>query len=201
MKNFLNSKAVKPFASLTLAALLTMGIPAVYAYGNNTQWQVGFSGTCNVAPVCAALFGFPPGYTGGFWGWCAFGGSSADGATGTSGDCQITTYLNAPGSRATNPYHVSEDATSWEIAKGSFFLPAGVPGFFITGGSLELTGPGAPGPTGVTIPLAAVCNLSNPPASLIGNPACDTGIPAVPGHMSLHPAPGVELNIQVNRIG
>jgi hypothetical protein len=29
---------------------------------------------------------------------------------------------------------------------------------------------------------------------------CDTGIPAVPGHFSFHPIPGVEFNVQVNKL-
>ena len=201
----MNLNPVKKLAilsTLVLAIGLFAITPATLAYGSGAQWQIGFSGTCNVAPACA-FFGFPPGFTGGFWGWCEFGGSSgssAVGTTGTSGDCQITTYLNAPGTHATNPFHISQDVTSWMIATGSAFVLPGTPSFFITGGSLELTGPGAPGPTGVTIPLAAVCNLSNIPTSLIGNPACDTGIPAVPGHFSQHPVPGLELNIQVNQL-
>jgi hypothetical protein len=193
--------------AIVSALLLALGLyaitPATLAYGSGAQWQIGASGTCNVASVCASVLGFPPGFTGGFWGWCDFGGSSgssAVGTTGTKGDCQFTVYLDAPGTQATNPYHVSQDVTSWMIATGSAFLPPGTPGFFITGGTLVLTGPGAPGPTGVTIPLGAVCNLSNIPTTLVGNPACDTGIPAAPGHVSLHPAPGVELNIQVTQI-
>ena len=126
--------------------------------------------------------------------------------TGSSGDCQITVYFNPAGTHARNPYHVSQDVTSWLMASGVpnslcvlGFGPT-TPCFFITGGSLKLSGPGAPGPTHVPIPLAAVCDLSNPPTSLAGNPACDTGIPAIPGHFSIHPIPGVELNIQVNQI-
>ncbi len=198
-----NVKKLTTLLPMTLLAFMALSIaPTSHAYGK-AQWQAGFSGTCNNPSFCG-FFGFPPGFTGGFWGWCEFGGSngaSSPGTTGTSGDCQISVYVNPPGQTATNPYHISQDVTSWLIDTGSLVCPStSMPCFFITGGSLELTGPGSPGPTGVQIPLAAVCNLSNIPASLAGNPACDTGIPAIPGHFSFHPGPGLEFNLQVTHI-
>jgi hypothetical protein len=69
----------------------------------------------------------------------------------------------------------------------------GLPDFLITGGTVELSGPGAAitgFPTGVPIPIPSPC----PPM------ICDTGIPAVPGHFSLHQGPGVEFNIQVTKL-
>ena len=65
-----------------------------------------------------------------------------------------------------------------------------VANFLVTSGTLTLSGPGAPGPTGIPIPIPSPC-----PGFI-----CDTGIPAVPGHFSFHPGPGVELNIQVNKL-
>jgi len=192
-------------AALALSIGLVATIPVAFAYGNNTQWQVGLSGTCKVAAYCAGI-GLPPGTTGGFWGWCAFGGSSgssAPGTTGTSGDCQITAYIDVPGSHATNPYHISQDITGWTIvtspgpASICNLYPANTPCFFVTAATVEFQGPGAPGPTGVVLPSGCSADVS----ADVGNPACDTGISAVAGHTSLHPAPGVELNIQVSAIG
>ena len=62
----------------------------------------------------------------------------------------------------------------------------------MTSGTFELQGPGViPGiPTGVPIPFPNPC-----PAIL-----CDLGIPAVPGHIVLHPFPLYEINIQVTKI-
>ena len=81
--------------------------------------------------------------------------------------------------------------TNWVIQSGSpFVFPPGAPDFLVTSGTLTLSGPGAPGPTGIPIPIPSPC-----PGFI-----CDTGIPAVPGHFSIHPGPGVELNIQVNKL-
>ncbi len=184
--------------SMLLALGLMAATPAALAYGSTDQWQAGFSGTC-LAPTCA----FIPGGPFGFWGWCAFGGSSgssAVGTTGTTGDCQIAFYST---SNPVKTIHASFDLSSWTIATGSIFLPTGVPGFFFTGGTVELNGPGAALvgiPTGVPIPLSALCNFSNIPTSLIGNPICDSGIPAVPGHHPFNPFPGFSIQIQVTKV-
>jgi hypothetical protein len=177
-------------------ALATLGVlanaPSALAYGSNTQWQTAFSGTCSSnASFCP--FG-PPGVHNGFWGWCAFGSSAPDGQSGTAADCQITTYFGPASS-----IHIAADVTNWTINTGSLFLPPGVPGFFLTAGAgrLEITGPGPLPPflppsvqKGVPFAIPNPC----PP------PICDTGIPAIAGHFSFHPTPGVELNIQVNKL-
>ncbi len=182
--------------TVTLATLgILANAPPAMAYGSNTQWQIGFAGTFHSSSGVS-----------GFWGWCAFGGTNSA-TTGTTADCQIenyffTTQLGAP----LNPFHVSMDGTGWLIATGSGFLPTDVPGFFFTGGTAELTGPGAEiihqlfgVPVGVVFPLSDACNFSNVPASLKNSP-CDTGIPAIPGHFNLN-GPGIELQVQVTRIG
>ncbi len=184
----------KSTISLVIATFVIAGVsivPAVSAYGNHDQWQTGFAGTAQ-------------GGSSGFWGWCAFGGSSGSstvGTTGTTADCQIANYFRP----VINTFHVSMDGTGWVIATGSAFLPPGVPGFFFTGGTAELTGPGAKVlsllfgvPVGVPFDLSAVCNFSGGPATLAGSP-CDTGIPAIPGHFHLN-SPGFELQIQVTKL-
>lgn len=174
--------------TVTVATLgVLANAPSALAYGNNTQWQVGFSGTCGGnAP---ASFFCPTGVQNGFWGWCAFGASAPDGLSGTAADCQVETYFG-PGTSL----HIAYDVTHWTIRTGSFALPPGVPGFFVTpgAGTLEITGPGPVPPfvtKGVPFPIPNPC-----PAFI-----CDTGIPAVPGHLSIH-VPGFELNIQVTKL-
>ena len=183
---------------MTLLAFMVLSIaPATYSYGNTEQWQTAFSGTCNNLARCGPAPGVPGRF--GFWGWCAFGGSdgsSSVGTTGTTADCQITTYFNSGG--PTNPFHASFDVSSWVINTGSAFLPPGVPGFFLTTGTVEVTGPGATFlgiPTGVVLPLSVACPAGPTPGS-----PCDTGIPAIPGHFGVHPFPQFEINIQVNKL-
>src|SRR5438309_11215120 len=175
--------------SLGLSLLfLVAATSSASAYGRADQWQTAFSGTCSSQSACP--FGPAPSKgASGFWGWCAFGGSdgsSAVGTTGTTADCQITTY-SGPGTT----FHISYDVTNWVIQSGSpFVFPPGAPDFLVTSGTLTLSGPGAPGPTGIPIPIPSPC-----PGFI-----CDTGIPAVPGHFSFHPGPVVELNVQVNKL-
>ena len=173
----------------TTAGLLLLAsiLPSAHAYGNTAQWQVGFSGTCNEPTMCG-----PPGGTGtfGFWGWCAFGGSSgstAVGTTGTIGDCQVTVYARSGLGEPINPTQLAIDVKSWKII-ASQMSPTGASfGIDPTTAILECTGPGAslpPGPeTGCALP-----------------PGGDTGIPPIPGHYSLSPFPGFHINIQVNQL-
>ena len=175
--------------TVTVAVLgILANAPSTLAYGSNTQWQVGFSGTCS--PQAPTGFFCPGGVVTGFWGWCAFGGSAPDGLSGTAADCQVETYFG-PGTSL----QIAYDVTHWTISTGSHFLPPGVPGFFITpgAGTLEITGPGPVPPfvtKGVPFPIPNPC-----PAFI-----CDTGIPAVAGHVSLHPTSGAELEIQVTKL-
>src|SRR5215472_15549776 len=113
----------KPAGILTISStasllLLFSILPAAHAYGNTAQWQIGFSGTCNVPTMCG-----PPGGSGtfGFWGWCQFGGSTgstAPGTTGTSGDCQVTQYARSDVGQPINPTHVKVDITGWVMGLG-----------------------------------------------------------------------------------
>lgn len=189
-------RLVRTLVLSAVLAVLTLGAaaPSALAYGNTDQWQIGFSGTCNNTSLCPAASGIfqSPG-TFGFWGWCAFGGSdgsSAVGTTGTTADCQFSFYTRPP---ANNVDHFTYDVTGWKIDTGSALLPPGVPSFFVTSGTFEVQGPGATIagiPKGVPIPFPTPC-----PAVL-----CDTGLPAVPGHVDLHPFPDYEINIQVTQL-
>ena len=172
---------------LFVAIGLFVAAPSALAYGSADQWQAGFSGTCSSQSSCP--FGpVPQQGAFGFWGWCAFGGSngsSSVGTTGTTADCQVTTYFG-PGST----FHIKYDVTGW-IIQATSPLTGGLPDFLFQTGTIELSGPGAPGPTGIPIPI--------PPAPFCPLVVCDSGIPAIPGHFSLH-SPGAELNVQVTKL-
>jgi hypothetical protein len=168
--------------------------PVSHAYGKD-QWQIGFSGNFHV--VGSSI-------NAGFWGWCAFGGSSgssAIGTTGTTGDCEQASYFGKTVGALNSPFHASFDGP-WVISTGSRnCLSSSTPCFFFTAGTVEVTGPGAASlgvPTGVELPLASICG--SPPAP--GSP-CDTGLPAIPGHFSLSgtfPGPGgstISTNVQI----
>ena len=177
-----------------VATMMVLPASSASAYGNAEQWQIGFSATCTNTSLCPAASGIfkSPG-TFGFWGWCAFGGSdgsSAVGTTGTTADCQFSFYTRPP---VNNVTHFSYDVSGWDIGTGSALLPPGVPSFFITSGTFEVQGPGAANaglPTGVPIPFPTPC-----PAVL-----CDTGAPAVPGHLAASPFSGYTINIQVTKL-
>ena len=200
MSHKLARTLVLAVAFATLAVLANA--PSALAYGNTAQWQVGFSGTCS-SNASSCLF-LPPGVTGvrtGFWGWCEFGssnGGSTVGTTGTTGDCQITTYFGATTGQPTNPFHIAYDITGWVIqANSPFVIPAGFPDFLLTSGTVTLSGPGAATtgfPSHVPIPFPF-----GPPINGCPPMVCDTGIPAVPGHFSLH-SPGFEFNVQVTKL-
>ncbi len=182
-----------PLILLVFAAFVAT--PAL-AYGR-AQWEVTFSFTCNAQP-CAGF---------GFWGWCDFGGSAADGLSGTSGDCQITNYnfKGAFGIPVFAPFHINQDIHSWHIATGSVDLPQGMKGFFADSGTVVFTGTGAGAlglPTNTRINFVPLCT----PQALFF--LCDTGIPAAPGHYTLNTIPlfglsqqpGIHYEIQVNQI-
>jgi hypothetical protein len=180
-----------------IVALAALGIlasaPSALAYGRADQWQAGFSGTCSNNPSC----GLGPNMHGatGFWGWCAFGGSNgsaAIGTTGTTADCQITSYFGSGSS-----FHVSYNVTAWVIQPGSPFS-GGLPDFLFTSGTLTLSGPGAAStgfPSHVPIPFPFGPPINGCPAFI-----CDSGIPAIPGHFSFHPFPGSTFELQVTKV-
>lgn len=174
--------------SLAIAALgIVVSAPSALAYGSTDQWQAGFSGTCSSQSSCP--FGpAPTNGASGFWGWCAFGGSSgsaAIGTTGTTADCQVTTYFG-PGSS----FHIDYNVTAWVIQPGSPFS-LGLPDFLFTKGTVTLSGPGVPSflPSNTPIPFPSPC-----PQFI-----CDSGIPAMPGHFAFQ-SPGVQFVIQVTEL-
>lgn len=198
-------------AILVSASLLVApAIPFAHAYGP-AQWQVTFSGTFTNSTAHT---------TGGFWGWCEFAGSAADGQSGTSADCQVTTYFfNGAGASTGNLMHQSISGTAWIIKPSTMPPPPGLPAndFFITDGSMSITGPFVvkfisqlPGPVPPGCSLTgqkATCPLAFWESVGLYNP--DTMVPAAPGHYSfanlleavgVEVPPGTHINIQVNQL-
>jgi hypothetical protein len=130
----------------------------------------------------------------GFWGWCEFGGSNGSsdvGTTGNQADCQVTTYFG-PGTS----FHINYNVTGWVIqANSPFVIPAGFNDFLLTSGTVTLSGPGVPPGIPAHVPIGFPFPDGSCPPMI-----CDTGIPAVPGHFSLHPTPGAEFNVQVTKL-
>ncbi len=182
---------------LILLAFTLFAATPVRAYGP-AQWEVTFSFSCHAsASPCDGL---------GFWGWCDFAGSAADGQSGTSGDCQITNYNfnGAFGIPAFRPFHINQDIHSWHIATGSLDLPPGTPGFFADAGTAEFIGTGAGDvglPTQTPVDFVPLCSHG-----LFF--LCDTGIPATAGHFTLSTIPlfgitqqpGITYNVQVTHL-
>ncbi len=166
-----------------MLSMIVVITPRASAYGNGVQWQIGFSGTFNSVPV--------GGNVSGFWGWCVFGGSNGGtvvGTMGTTANCVLTEYFGiGPGSTA-NTFNIQFDANKWSINGTTAFPIPGVSAYFVLlGGSVRAEGPGPKAmgiPTGVQFPLLPVCaSMEMTKGSLLGT-LCDTGIPAVPGHIS-----------------
>jgi hypothetical protein len=176
--------AVAVVAATSIAVLAVSGAPAL-AYGKNgglNVWQIGLSQNCNNPSVCGDQLG-------GFWGWVVFTQDPVTGAT--DADAQLTGcghMVRGGGPGLAGAGHFAADG-EWIIAPGS----AGSQTFFLTGGTMTLTGHGTP----VTVPLTNDDGSLTTPA----NPL-DTGIPATPGHYSTaellgFTAPGVAFQIQV----
>ncbi len=195
---------------VSASLLVAPAIPLGHAYGP-AQWQVTFSGTFTNSTAHT---------TSGFWGWCDFAGSAADGQSGTSADCQVATYFFAGnGASAGSLIHQSIMGTAWSIRPSTMPPLPGVPpdDFFITDGSMSVSGPfvvkfisqlPGPIPPGCTlIGQVATCPLSF--WESVGLYSPDTGVPAAPGHYSLanlleavgvEVPPGIEVNIQVAQL-
>ncbi len=157
---------------LAVLSLVPALVPVSHAYGI-AQFQVGFSGNCNNVSLCG-------GGVSGFWGWCEFGGSTSA-TTGTDADCQITFYFfNRTGTVSFGPITQSIRGTQWHPAPGGATMLTGAPDFFITAGTITVSGPvvfqhtGSGQPVTFTVAQAEAIGIFNP----------DTFIPLVPGHLS-----------------
>jgi hypothetical protein len=182
---------------LALTTLLLGAVPLGHAYGA-AQWQTGFSGNCNNMSLCGGISGF--------WGWCDFAGSTTA-TTGTNADCEISFYFfnNTAGPTSFVALTESIQGTAWSVAPGFITPILGINDFFITDGTITVSGPvvfqhtGSGQPVTFTIAQAEAIHLYSP----------DTGIPAAAGHYSMAAIfemlgipipPGVHTDIQVTQI-
>ena len=174
-EKFRISKKLTAIIPITLFLVMAFSLtPVTHAYGRTHLWQVAVSENCNNPSLCG-------GGGGGFWLWAEFDSGGQGDATGT-GCGHLVPALGFAGAN-----HFNADITGWTVAAGS----AGPLTFFVTGGTQTLTGHTGGSP--ITVPIIGNDGIN--PASP-SNPL-DTGIPAVAGHFSFHPAPGIAGEITV----
>jgi hypothetical protein len=190
--------------ALTVGMVLAAGSSAS-AYGK-ANWQVAFSGNFNNAAA--------GGGGGGFWGWCDFAGGVQ---SGDDADCAFSNYFFTTGGASGGFLAtVQIEGTAWDVEPTTFPAPGFPPNdFFITAGSVKLTGPavvqaiaaGIVPPACTLAGSTATCPIAVVEAAGLFSP--DTGVPAAPGHYSLKNIlrmlgftlpPGSQLNIQVVQI-
>ncbi len=201
---------------LALLMVLSMAIVAApharAAYGT-ANWQVAFSGNFNMPGVGSV----------GFWGWCAFAGSTDGGLSGSSAECTLTEYFLSNGVTGGALFHEQISGTAWDmeapIVPAPFPLPPGFPpnDFFIPAGTVTLTGPtiagiiasGPPPPGSGCTATGSTATCPIPFLEFVGLYSPDTGIPAGPGHFSMKSIfeflglpvpPGSQTNIKVTEL-
>jgi hypothetical protein len=202
---------IRRFVVIGAGLALTIGMAVAgagtaSAYGQ-ANWQAAFSGN----------FNHTPNGSGGFWGWCAFSGGVS---SGDEADCSLSQYFSTSGSGASGGNLIAEriSGTAWDVEPSFSPPPPPFPqnDFFITAGSVTLTGPtigsvirsGAPAPPGCSATgSTATCTIAALEA--LGFYVPDTGIPAAAGHFSLAqvykmfgiPIPaGTHVDFQVTQI-
>src|SRR6266581_2245149 len=204
LENLRNSK-LTPILSVLLMAVAALSFtPMVHAYGA-ANWQVGFAGT----------FVIPGSGSGGFWGWCDFAGGTGSPATsGTDADCQTSVYFGP-----NHAIQVEESIAGTAWSEGSCHLQPCIThtDFYITSGTMTLSGPSAAGIIAIAGPqlLSVGCTINGnkvacplsiweilPPACSPGN--CiyspDTGIPTQAGHFNLNSVLGQVGDLQVQAV-
>ncbi len=177
-------------------------IPASSAYGKE-NWQTTFAGT----------FVSPGSGNSGFWGWCAFGGGTPSSAgapvtSGTDADCEESFYF---GPSHAIQAHESISGTAWDMEPCTI-APCVTPNdFFITSGTMTISGPDVVQHLGTVGPLllSLGCTITGETATCsllvwegLGTYNPDTGIPTVAGHYNLNSfltQPG-EFQIQVTQL-
>jgi hypothetical protein len=161
---------------LALGGFALGGGPA-HAYGGGAGhdvWQLGVSFNCNNPDFCGEDLG-------GFWGWVEFD-RWADGSITGDGEfagCGHTVGGGGKGSAGAG--HIEIDILAAHIAPGGPDDPPGVDVFWIDSNEVTFTFGG----DRVTV---------DDDPEFLG----DSGLPAVPGHYPLHPAPGVAGEVQVS---
>jgi hypothetical protein len=200
--------------ALTLLSSFAL-VPAATAYGKS-NWQVTFSGNCNNRTVCGFTdpnTGQFYSITGGFWGWCAFGGGIQ---SGNNADCQAETYSFVRGGVSLpcpivcgDPQHNSVSGSSWIIGPSPF---TGLEDFIILQGSILFSGPFVQEILSTGLPLPPGCIVSSSGQTFTCDIATafgsyDTGIVAQAGHYGSQGCtpppdvlPGCHYNQQVTEL-
>ena len=222
-------KAKKLTSNLPIAFFILTAFSAQSAGATQANWQTTFSGTFNGQPKGA------DGGSSGFWGWCSFsGGTGSPAKSGTDSNCEVSTYFHSDGGNVGVHFKITGTAWNQELAfcgpnpPGSCVPPGVTPrDFFITAGSMTITGPLASfiidqaGPQIIAAGCAisgqtVTCDLAvwsvvppgcTPGISCLYSP--DTGIPAAAGHYSIAKIlenfgaelpPASHVNVQVNQL-
>lgn len=209
MRNRIRRLLVGGSALAVTIGMAVAGSPSASAYGA-ANWQAAFSGNFNNASAGGGGVGF--------WGWCEFAGGVL---TGNDADCSTPFYLHPPGNASNGMLVMSRiHGSAWDTEPTLFPPPLapGVNDFFITAGTVTLTGPtvGQAIAAGLVPTGPGLCTVSGstatcpiPVLEAVGIYSPDTGIPAQAGHFSLKSIaeslgftvpPGTHINIQVTQI-
>jgi len=156
--------------ALTVGMVLAAGSSAS-AYGK-ANWQVAFSGNFNNAAA--------GGGGGGFWGWCDFAGGVQ---SGDDADCAFSNYFFTTGGASGGFLAtVQIEGTAWDVEPTTFPAPGFPPNdFFITAGSVKLTGPAV---------VQAIAAGIVPPACTLAGSTATCPIAVVEGSRPLQPRHG-----------
>jgi hypothetical protein len=200
-------------ALISTGLILALSISVSQAYGP-PNWQATVSGNCNNKVVCGftdPVTGQFYSITGGFWGWCAFGGGVQ---SGNNADCQSQSYsfvrggVNLPCPIVCgDPQHNSISGSAWIIGPSPF---NGLQDFLITQGTIVISGPFVEEilGTGLPVPLGCVASSQTITCDIATSfGVFDTGIVAIAGHFGSQGCtsppnvlPGCHYNQQVTEI-
>ena len=165
---------------LVFVALVSLA-PVAQGYGNSqtTQlWQLTISSNCNNPTLCGS-------FSGGFWAWAVLNSDGTFDASTTG--CG---HSGGPALDLSPPYGGASHCNVDGIWNTNF---NGVEFLILNETDTCSNSPNHGQPTTTTT------DYTQPPFSLPNG--LDTGVPLVPGHYSISPAPGITTQIQVVYIG
>jgi hypothetical protein len=166
-------KKLSPISVIAVLALVLIAasrFPILSAYGSGENWQLGFSGTGNVANM-----GF------GFWGWCTFVG----GSSGTDADCQVSQYLHTNGNGDIQ-CETAFNITNWD-AQAGVLQSLGVPTEFFANSGTITVHPANATPACTAFLQAAGFNVAQTgPSTITIEGPSDMALPASAGHYNFN---------------
>lgn len=187
-------KQLGRFGAVAMGAVTAFGLTPATAFADygggasNDVWQVEVSGNCN-SPTSDWCIDPTTGQRslGGFWGWVEFDaptGQPADARSGT-GDGQFAGCGHSgAGGGGAGAGHVGIDISAWHSAPAGPDDPNYDPTkptyvFYVDHNTLTITGHGGQ-------------QTVDDDPDFMGD-----AFPMTPGHYSMHPAPGVNFDVQV----